>query len=459
MEDTICAISTSLSIGAISIIRVSGPKAIFYVDSIFSGDLKNAKTHTITYGHIKYKNEVIDEVLVMLMRSPKTYTTEDIIEINCHGGINTTKKVFEILLEIGCRLAEPGEFTKRAYLNGRINLLEAESVNDLIIAKNDAARNMAINNVDGILTKKIRNIREKICKILTNIEVNIDYPEYTDELQVTSNLMYDYLSDITTELNKLVEGAKNGRIIKDGVSVAIIGKPNVGKSSILNHLLDEEKAIVTDIPGTTRDIVEGSITLNGVAINFIDTAGIRKTEDIVEKIGVDKSQKTADNSDLILLVLNNNEELSNEEKELLNKYNSDRLIIFINKNDLINKLVVPEEFNSNIGLKSDINGKEIHFELKNERGDILRKTISEKLNLESIVSKDMSYLSNIRQIDLVNKANSSIENANNSLANGMPIDIIEIDLKSAWEYLGKIIGDSYQDELIDEIFRNFCLGK
>ena len=450
MEDTICAISTSLSIGAISIIRVSGPKAIFYVDSIFSGDLKNAKTHTITYGHIKYKNEVIDEVLVMLMRSPKTYTTEDIIEINCHGGINTTKKVFEILLEIGCRLAEPGEFTKRAYLNGRINLLEAESVNDLIIAKNDAARNMAINNVDGILTKKIRNIREKICKILTNIEVNVDYPEYTDELQVTSNLMYDYLSDITTELNKLVEGAKNGRIIKDGVSVAIIGKPNVGKSSILNHLLDEEKAIVTDIPGTTRDIVEGSITLNGVAINFIDTAGIRKTEDIVEKIGVDKSQKTADNSDLILLVLNNNEELSNEEKELLNKYNSDRLIIFINKNDLINKLVVPEEFKSKIiyGNTIDVDGL-----------DILRKTISEKLNLESIVSKDMSYLSNIRQIDLVNKANSSIENANNSLANGMPIDIIEIDLKSAWEYLGKIIGDSYQDELIDEIFRNFCLGK
>lgn len=450
MEDTICAISTSLSIGAISIIRVSGPKAIFYVDSIFSGDLKNAKTHTITYGHIKYKNEVIDEVLVMLMRSPKTYTTEDIIEINCHGGINTTKKVFEILLEIGCRLAEPGEFTKRAYLNGRINLLEAESVNDLIIAKNDAARNMAINNVDGILTKKIRNIREKISKILTNIEVNIDYPEYTDELQVTSNLMYDYLSDITTELNKLVEGAKNGRIIKDGVSVAIIGKPNVGKSSILNHLLDEEKAIVTDIPGTTRDIVEGSITLNGVAINFIDTAGIRKTEDIVEKIGVDKSQKTADNSDLILLVLNNNEELSNEEKELLNKYNSDRLIIFINKNDLINKLVVPEEFKSKIiyGNTIDVDGL-----------DILRKTISEKLNLESIVSKDMSYLSNIRQIDLVNKANSSIENANNALANGMPIDIIEIDLKSAWEYLGKIIGDSYQDELIDEIFRNFCLGK
>ncbi|MDD5865199.1 MAG: tRNA uridine-5-carboxymethylaminomethyl(34) synthesis GTPase MnmE [bacterium] len=450
MEDTICAISTSLSIGAISIIRVSGPKAIFYVDSIFSGDLKNAKTHTITYGHIKYKNEVIDEVLVMLMRSPKTYTTEDIIEINCHGGINTTKKVFEILLEIGCRLAEPGEFTKRAYLNGRINLLEAESVNDLIIAKNDAARNMAINNVDGILTKKIRNIREKISKILTNIEVNIDYPEYTDELQVTSNLMYDYLSDITTELNKLVEGAKNGRIIKDGVSVAIIGKPNVGKSSILNHLLDEEKAIVTDIPGTTRDIVEGSITLNGVAINFIDTAGIRKTEDIVEKIGVDKSQKTADNSDLILLVLNNNEELSNEEKELLNKYNSDRLIIFINKNDLINKLVVPEEFKSKIiyGNTIDVDGL-----------DILKKTISEKLNLESIVSKDMSYLSNIRQIDLVNKANSSIENANNALANGMPIDIIEIDLKSAWEYLGKIIGDSYQDELIDEIFRNFCLGK
>ena len=304
MEDSICAISTSMGIGAISIVRVTGPETINIVDSIFDHDLKNASSHTIHYGHIKYNEEVIDEVLVMLMKGPKTYTTEDTIEINCHGGINTTKKIMEILLASGCRLAEPGEFTKRAYLNGRINLLEAESVNDLIVAKTDAARKLAINNVDGKLSKKISNLREKIAKILANIEVNIDYPEYTDELDVTNELMHDYLTDIKKDLDSLVNGAKNGRLIKEGVNVAIIGKPNVGKSSILNSLLDEDKAIVTNIPGTTRDIVEGTITIDGVAINLIDTAGIRKTDDLVEQIGVEKSEKTADNSDIILFVLN-----------------------------------------------------------------------------------------------------------------------------------------------------------
>ena len=450
MEDTICAISTSIGIGAISIVRVTGPDAIKIVNSIFDGNLTNKETHTIHYGHIKYNNEVIDEVLVMLMRGPKTYTTEDTVEINCHGGKSTTEKVLEILLSCGCRLAEPGEFTKRAFLNGRINLLEAESVNDLIVAKTDAARTLAINNVDGILTKKIRNIREKIVKILSNIEVNIDYPEYQDEVQVTHDLMDEYLTDITKELKNLVDGARNGRIIKEGINIAIIGRPNVGKSSILNHLLDEEKAIVTDIPGTTRDIVEGSITLNGVAINFIDTAGIRETDDVVEKIGVDRSKRSADSADIVLMVLNNNELLTEEDLELLEKYDSENLIIFVNKSDLKQKIEISGNISREIiwGNTVDINGLES-----------LKKAIKNKLNLDSIVNKDMSYLSNIRQIDLVNKANSAIENAYNALKNDMPIDMIEIDLKSAWEYLGEIIGDSYQDELVDNIFSNFCLGK
>ena len=449
MEDTICAISTSIGIGAISIVRVTGPNTIDIVDSIFDHDLKNASSHTIHYGHIKYKEEKIDEVLVMLMRGPKTYTTEDTIEINCHGGISTTKKIMEILLANGCRLAEPGEFTKRAYLNGRINLLEAESVNDLIIAKTDAARTLAINNVDGKLTKQISNLREKIAKILANIEVNIDYPEYTDELEVTKDLMHDYLDEINKELLKLVNGSKNGRIIKNGVNVAIIGKPNVGKSSILNSLLDEEKAIVTNIPGTTRDIVEGSITLNGVAINFIDTAGIRKTEDIVEKIGVDKSKKTAENADIILFVLNNNEAISEEEKAMLEKYKNDKLIVFVNKMDLESKLIIPENIKDIVyGNTIDINGLEK-----------LKERITEKLNLSNIVNKDMSYLCNLREIDLVNKAYESLKNAQSNLDAGFSVDMIEIDLKSAWDYLGEIMGDSYEGELVDKIFSNFCLGK
>ena len=449
MEDTICAISTSMGMGAISIVRVTGPNTIDIVDSIFDHELKNASSHTIHYGHIKYKEEIIDEVLVMLMRGPKTYTTEDTIEINCHGGISTTKKIMEVLLANGCRLAEPGEFTKRAYLNGRINLLEAESVNDLIIAKTDAARTLAINNVDGKLTKQISNLREKIAKILANIEVNIDYPEYTDELEVTKDLMHSYLDEINKELLKLVNGSKNGRIIKNGVNVAIIGKPNVGKSSILNSLLDEEKAIVTNIPGTTRDIVEGSITLNGVAINFIDTAGIRKTEDIVEKIGVDKSKKTAENADIILFVLNNNEAISEEEKVLLEKYNNDKLIVFVNKMDLESKLIIPENIKDIVyGNTIDINGL-----------DKLKERIAEKLNLSNIVNKDMSYLCNLREIDLVNKAYEALKNAQSNLDAGFSVDMIEIDLKSAWDYLGEIMGDSYEGELVDKIFSNFCLGK
>lgn len=449
MEDTICAISTSMGIGAISIVRVTGPNTIDIVDSIFDHDLKNASSHTIHYGHIKYKEEIIDEVLVMLMRGPKTYTTEDTIEINCHGGVNTTKKIMEVLLANGCRLAEPGEFTKRAYLNGRINLLEAESVNDLIIAKTDAARTLAINNVDGKLTKQISNLREKIAKILANIEVNIDYPEYTDELEVTKDLMHSFLDEINKELIRLVNGSKNGRIIKNGVNVAIIGKPNVGKSSILNSLLDEEKAIVTNIPGTTRDIVEGSITLNGVAINFIDTAGIRETEDIVEKIGVDKSKKTAENADIILFVLNNNEAISDEEKAMLEKYNDDKLIVFVNKMDLESKLIIPENIKDIVyGNTIDINGLEK-----------LKERITEKLNLSNIVNKDMSYLCNLREIDLVNKAYEALKNAQSNLDAGFSVDMIEIDLKSAWDYLGEIMGDSYEGELVDKIFSNFCLGK
>ena len=450
MEDTIAAISTALGVGAISIIRVSGNESINIVNKVFKGkDLTSVSSHTIHYGYIIDNEEIVDEVLISVMKAPKTFTKEDIVEINCHGGINTTKKILELLLHVGCRLAEPGEFTKRAYLNGRINLLEAESVNDLIVAKTDAARTLAINNVDGKLTKIIKEIRNKIAKILANIEVNIDYPEYVDELQVTNNLMEEYIKDIKVDLLKLIDGAKNGRIIKNGINIAIIGKPNVGKSSILNHLLDEEKAIVTNIPGTTRDIVEGSITLNGVEVNFIDTAGIRDTEDLVEKIGVDKSKKTAENADLVLFVLNNNEVITDEEIKLYEKYNSNNLIVYVNKDDLENKL------NTSFIKQEIIYGNTIDvYGLDNLKNEIIAK-----LNLKEIVNKDMSYLTNVREIDLVNKAYEALISVEENIKLGMQVDILEIDLKNVWNYLGEVIGDSYKDELIDEIFSNFCLGK
>ena len=447
MEDTICAISTSIGIGAISIVRVTGPEAINIVDSIFDHDLKNASSHTIHYGHIKYNEEVIDEVLVMLMRGPKTYTTEDTIEINCHGGINTTKKIMEVLLASGCRLAEPGEFTKRAYLNGRINLLEAESVNDLIVAKTDAARTLAINNVDGKLSKQISTLRDKIAKILANIEVNIDYPEYTDELQVTEDLMHGYLNEIKEELDSLVSGSKNGRLIKNGVNIAIIGKPNVGKSSILNNFLDEEKAIVTDIAGTTRDIVEGNISLNGVELKLIDTAGKHDTDDYVEKIGVNKSLEKLNNADLVILVLDGSKELDENDNKLLTCIDKTKTIIFVNKSDLPQKI--------NLNLKDNV----IYGSAKEVEGlSKLKEKIIDMFNLNEI-NKDLTYLSNVRQIDLVKKAYLSINNAKNSLSNGIPIEMISTDLKECYEFLGEIIGKTYKDDIIDRLFQDFCVGK
>ncbi len=446
MEDTICSISTNIG-GAISIIRLTGKNSINIINKIFSKDLTKENSHTIHYGYIKNKEIIIDEVLVMLMRSPKTYTCEDVIEINAHGGVRVTNKILEILLESGCRLAEPGEFTKRAFLNGRIDLTKAEAVNDLITAKTDSSHAMAINAVSGRLYSKINDLREKIAKIISNIEVNIDYPEYTDEVEVTSNLIDKYLTEINEELKSIIKDSENGRIIKSGVNIAIVGRPNVGKSSLLNAFLDEEKAIVTNIPGTTRDIVEGSITLSGIEVNFIDTAGIRTTDDVVEKIGVEKSIKTIDIADLVIIVLNNNEELTEEDINLINQSNEEKTIYYINKSDLENKLILDK---NNI-----VYGNTIAKDGINK----LKETIVTKLKLEEIINKDMTYLGNIRQVDLVKKASASIDNAIKSKEKHEEIDLIEIDIKDAWEYLGKLTGEFYEDELVDKIFANFCLGK
>ena len=447
MEDTICAISTAPGIGAISIIRVSGPKTLDIVSQIYRGkNLKEVESHTINYGFIYYGEEKIDEVLVSVMLAPKTYTMEDIIEINSHGGINTTNKILELLLEKGCRLAEPGEFTKKAFLNGRIDLIEAESVNDLINAKNDAARNLALNNMKGNLTNKIRSIREIVVGIMANIEVNIDYPEYEDIEIVTKDTLLPKLSKVKMEIEDILKDSRNGRLINEGINIAIVGKPNVGKSSILNSLLDEEKAIVTNIAGTTRDIVEGSMTLNGFLIKFIDTAGIRDTEDVVEKIGVEKSKKAIETADLVILVLNNNEDLTDYDKELLKMIPTEKRIIFINKSDLDKKIKIDFDY---------ITGNTI-----DQDGLLsLKEAIINKLKLDNILNKDMTYMSNVRQIDLLKKSLSAIENAIQNLEAGMPVDIAEIDITNAWNLLGEITGDTYQDELITTLFSNFCLGK
>ena len=447
MEDTICAISTAPGVGAISIIRVSGPKSIEIVSQIFCGkDLKKVNSHTINYGFIYDKEEKIDEVLVSVMLAPKTYTMEDIIEINSHGGINTTNKILELLLEKGCRLAEPGEFTKKAFLNGRIDLIEAESVNDLINAKNDAARNLALNNMKGNLTNKIRNIREIVVSIMANIEVNIDYPEYEDIEVVTKDTLLPKLEEVKKEISEILKDSRNGRLINEGIKIAIVGKPNVGKSSILNALLDEEKAIVTNIAGTTRDIVEGNMNLNGFLVNFIDTAGIRETDDVVEKIGVERSKKAINEADLVILVLNNNEKITDYDKNLLETIPKDKRIIFVNKSDLNKVIDIDIDYIS--GNTVTLNGL-----------SKLKDTIIKKLQLDDILNKDMTYMSNVRQIDLLKKSLLEIENALKNLNNGMPIDMVEIDITNAWNLLGEITGDTYQDELITTLFSNFCLGK
>lgn len=450
MNDTICAISTALGVGAISIIRVSGDEAIDIVNKIFDKDLTKKESHTINYGHIVYNGEIIDEVMVSIMKSPKTFTKEDIVEINSHGGVAVTNKVLEILLLEGARLAEPGEFTKRAFLNGRIDLVEAESIMDLIESKTETSRKLAISGMEGKVSKLVKNIIDNLVKVNANIEVNIDYPEYEDIEIVTKEKIEEMSKYINKELTKLLNESENGKLIKDGINTLILGRPNVGKSSILNKLIEEDKAIVTSVAGTTRDIVEGQIRVNGILLNIIDTAGVRETEDIVEKIGVEKSLSLVNDADLIILVFNNNEKLTDEDKKLLEYTKEKKRIIVINKIDLENNLDISNLKNERIVKISALKDSSIE-NLKNE--------INDMFNLEEINLGDFTYLSNSRQISLVKKAVEISKNLEDALNNDVPIDLLEIDIKEICEILGEIIGESYDDKLIDTLFSNFCLGK
>ena len=451
MNDTICSVATSLGVGAISIIRVSGLDAISIVNKIFKGkNLEKVKSHTVHYGHIIDNLEIIDEVLVTVMRSPKTYTTEDVVEINCHGGIETTNKVLELLLINGCRLAEPGEITKRAFLNGRIDLMQAEAVSDLISSQNDKARQVAIKGLQGYGSNLIKDLRNDLVSIISNIEVNIDYPEYEDIYEVTINDLKDKIDDIKTKLEKIIREYEDGKIIRDGIKTAIIGRPNVGKSSLLNRLLEEEKAIVTNIPGTTRDIVEGEILIDGIKLNIIDTAGIRKTQDIVEQIGVKKSLDIIKNANLVLLLLNNNEPLTEEDKELLERTKDKTTIVVVNKIDLETKLDI-----SNLEIPNLV-----YINTIDDLGIItLKEKIRELFNFEKLEKSDFNYITNVRQIAKIKECLNIISDIELGIKNNFDLDMLEIDLKNVWETLGMIIGESYSEELLDELFSKFCVGK
>lgn len=451
MNDTIVAISTALGVGAISIVRMSGKDSISIANSIFSGkDLEKVATHTINYGFIKDNDEIIDEVLVSVMKAPHTYTTEDVIEINCHGGITTTNKVLETLLKHGARLAEPGEFTKRAFLNGRIDLTKSEAVMDLLESKTESARKLAINSLQGKTALLVDNFRDKIKQLISSIEVNIDYPEYYDIEVITLEKIKEETANMKQELENIIKESENSKIIKNGIDTLIIGRPNVGKSSILNKFLDEEKAIVTDIAGTTRDIVEGQVMLDNIVLNIIDTAGIRQTEDKVEKIGVEKSLSLIDKADLVIVVLNSNEKLTFEDIEILEKTKDKNTIVVLNKNDLDRNIELDKlkDYNLVSTNTNDLEGI-----------DTLKNKIKEMFNLEQISTKDYNYLTNVRQISLAKNAYQKLVDVESGLKDNLPVDMIEIDLRDCFDILGQITGKTYSDEIIDNLFERFCVGK
>ncbi|PDY46172.1 tRNA uridine-5-carboxymethylaminomethyl(34) synthesis GTPase MnmE [Bacillus pseudomycoides] len=455
--DTIAAISTALGEGAIAIVRVSGEDAIEKVNRIFKGkDLTAVSSHTIHYGHIVDldTDQVIEEVMVSIMRAPRTFTRENIVEINCHGGLVSVNKVLQLILAQGVRLAEPGEFTKRAFLNGRIDLSQAEAVMDLIRAKTDRAMNVAMNQMEGRLSKLIGRLRQEILETLAHVEVNIDYPEYDDVEEMTHNILIEKATHVRGEIKKILETSKQGKILREGIATAIIGRPNVGKSSLLNSLVQEKKAIVTDIAGTTRDVIEEYVNVRGVPLKLIDTAGIRETEDIVERIGVERSKEMMGQADLVLIVVNYSEALTNEDEDLFRAVQGKDFIVIVNKTDL------PKQIDMKRVTELAGKNRMITTSLIEEKGvDELEKAIADLFFEGTIESADMTYVSNARHIGLLTQAEKTIGDAIEAIENGVPIDMVQIDLTRTWEILGEITGDTVHESLIDQLFSQFCLGK
>ncbi|ALC83197.1 MULTISPECIES: tRNA uridine-5-carboxymethylaminomethyl(34) synthesis GTPase MnmE [Bacillus] len=458
--DTIAAISTPMGEGAIAIVRLSGPEALPIADYIYKGPgekkLSSVDSHTIHYGHIvdTETNETIEEVMVSVLKAPRTFTREDVVEINCHGGIVTVNKVLQQALKNGARLAEPGEFTKRAFLNGRIDLSQAEAVMDLIRAKTDRAMNVAMGQMEGKLSKLITQLRQQLLETLAHIEVNIDYPEYDDVEEMTHRILVEKAAFVRNEIEGLLQTSSQGKILREGLSTVIIGRPNVGKSSLLNSLVHETKAIVTDVPGTTRDVIEEYVNVRGVPLRLVDTAGIRETEDIVERIGVERSRQVLKEADLIMLVLNYNEPLSDEDIKLFEATKGMDRIVIVNKTDLSQVL--------DMDRVRDLaeNRPVVTTSLLKEKGiDELESAIQSLFFSGGIEAKDLTYVSNSRHISVLQEAKSAINDALNGIDQDVPIDIVQIDLTRCWELLGEIIGDTVHESLIDQLFSQFCLGK
>lgn len=450
MEDTIAAVATTVGESSINVIRISGKDSINVANKIFSKDISNALSHTVHYGFIMENNEKVDEVLLSVFKSPKTFTTEDIVEISAHGGSSSVNKVMELVLSNGARLAEPGEFLKRAFLNGRIDLTQAEAVGDLISSQTESSRKMALKGVDKTIYKMVNKLKEKVLALIANIEVNIDYPEYEDAIFVTNDLIIKTINEIKDEINKLLKNSKKGLLIKNGLKIVIVGKPNVGKSSILNALLDENKAIVTDVKGTTRDIVTGELVIDGVKIDILDTAGIRETEDIVESIGVKRSVDAIDEADLVLFVVDSADGFTHEDNEVLNKIKDKEVLVIYNKNDK-----VKDYKNDKLSNYESINISTFDSDMISK----LKDKIAEMFDLESIAESNYMYISNARQIALLNNCISIINDIESSVENGELVDMVEIDVKKLWETLSEITGEVSSDDLLDEIFSKFCLGK
>ncbi|RXZ83867.1 tRNA uridine-5-carboxymethylaminomethyl(34) synthesis GTPase MnmE [Paenibacillaceae bacterium] len=458
MEDTIAAISTAVGEGGIAVIRVSGEQAVPTAARIFRGgsNLLEAPSHTVHYGRIvePATDEAVEEVLLTVMKGPRSFTAEDVVEISTHGGYISVKKVLDLVLrQEGVRAAEPGEFTKRAFINGRIDLAQAEAVIDLIRSKSDKAFSIALKQVDGKLSRLIKQLRGEVIELLAHIEVNIDYPEHDVE-EMTGKYIHEQCNLVIAKIDRLLQTASEGKILREGITTAIVGRPNVGKSSLLNALAQDNKAIVTDIPGTTRDVIEEFVTVGGIPLKLLDTAGIRETTDVVERIGVERSHHALNEADLILLVLNYHEPLHDDERQLIEQLRDRQVIVIVNKTDLPQQLHL-DRLDPALAPEAIVKMSVLHEEGLEQ----LEAAISNLFFSGLLETADMTYVSNARHIALLKQARQSLLDAIDASTSGIPIDIIQIDVRTAWEQLGEIVGDSAGDSLIDQIFSQFCLGK